>query len=1157
MNAFQSVICTGLLLSAPALAAPPTGGITRHVWTGAGGSEVANLTSLATFPNTPNQTSVLTTFDAPRDAADNYGSRVFGWVHAPVTGNYRFYIHSDDSSQLWLSTNESPDQKRRIAGVSGWVPAGQWTNSPDQTSVEIPLEAGRYYYIEALHKEGGGGDHLGVGWTYPGQASIAYLPGNRLSTWQNVAPIANNDSDFVRPGSSVILRVLANDLDPNGRDTLNLSSLAIVSPPTHGTATVRSDGKLGYTHTGSGTGTDSLTYEIRDTTGLVSTATVSLQITDAMRLPLAASKMPANPPLQQIAAVNAFPSIGFSEPLAMATPPGETNRLFVVEKGGDIEVIANLAAPALGAQPFLNLDSIVNAREAVPPDIPDETFENGGEAGLLGLAFHPNYAANGRFFIFYSVYLGTAPNRVRYQRLSEFARSTGNANLADPASEKILLQQEDAHDNHNGGDVHFGNDGYLYVSFGDEGSQNDAEDNSQRIDKDFFSSIMRIDVDFDPLNYNLDPSLRPNSHTAVMIDSLTGNPHYKVPADNPWVNATTFNGLAVTPANVRTEFWAVGLRNPWRFSFDRPTGDLWCGDVGGGSWEEISKIARGGNYEWAFREGFDTGPKWNSRPSGWTGAQAPLYAYGHGSGTFQGNSVTGGVVYRGTALPSLTGRYIFADFSSGHIWAMNTTTAAVERIAGEGGIAGFGLDPSNGDVLIADLNGQIRRLVSQAVDTGFPATLDDTGLFADVATLVPSAGMVAYDVNLPFWSDHAKKRRWFGIPSPSATLGFHEEGAWDTPAGTVWVKHFDMEMQRGTPASAKRLETRIFVRNTTGAYGVSYRWNAAGTQATLVNEAGEEFDLTIDVSGTPTVQRWRIPSRAECMTCHSSQAGLSLSFRTRQLNAPGQVGLENGNFVQLLADAGYLSGLDASPLTLAKHVAPDNAAYSLEARARAWLDVNCAYCHMDGGTAPVNFDARAELPLFSTETVNVIPSSGVFHPDDRLLVPGQEERSVLVHRAAVRNGYTRMPPLASNVVDAAGVQLLKDWIESELASRQSFAAWTAENLGARPPADQLAAADPDDDGRDNHTEFLEHTDPLGSDGSPVLGASLSGGDFHLTMPSLPGRGVLLEASPNLVDWSVWEIPGNDGVERAIGMPWEIAVPVSEERQFFRAQIEER
>jgi uncharacterized repeat protein (TIGR03806 family) len=1134
-----------MVLAGPvASAAPTTGGITRHVWTGVGGSELSNLRALATFPNSPDQTSVLTTFDAPRDWANDYGTRVFGWVHAPMTGDYRFYIHSDDQSELWLSTDESPDKKRKIAGVPGWVPAGNWTGSPDQTSVVIHLEYNRYYYIEALQKEGGGGDHLGVGWTHPGQASIAYIPGSNLSTWQNVAPILNDDGAYVYMGSTAIIPVLFNDVEPNGKTDFNPASLTVLTQPSQGTATVHPNGGILYTHNGETTGIDSFTYRIEDQAGLSSTATVQVNIWENGRLPLANSRMPASPPPQQLSAVNAFPNISFNEPLGLATPPGETNRLFVVEKGGDIEVIPDLAAPA--AQTFLNLDAIVNGTAG-------EVFQTIGEQGLLGLAFHPDYANNRRFFVYYSVNIGG----VRHQRLSEFARSVGNPNLADPGSEKIFIQQADDYDNHNGGCVQFGPDGYLYVSFGDEGDQNDAGANSQKITKDFWSSMVRIDVNVDPANYGANPNLRPNAHTAVVIEPLSGNPYYKVPANNPWVGATTFNGQPVTPANVRTEFWAVGLRNPWRFSFDT-NGDLWLGDVGGGSWEEINRITGGGNYEWAYREGITgQGPRWNERPSGWTGDDPPLYAYGHGSGTFQGNSVTGGVVYRGTRLPALTGKYIFADYSSGHVWSLDPAIGAssVERITGEGGIAGFGTDPSNGDVLLADLNGQVRRLVSQAVDTGFPATLTDTGLFDDVATLTPTAGLVAYDVNLPFWSDHAKKRRWFGMPALDTMLGFNREGAWTTPAGTVWVKHFDMEMTRGNPATAKRLETRVLVRNEEGAYGVAYRWNAAGTEATLANEAGEEFDLSIDIGGTPTVQRWRIPSRSECMTCHTPHAGHSLSFNTRQLNLPGTIGPDSGNLIQLLANVEYLTGLDESPSTLPRHIATTDTAYSLEARARAWLDVNCSYCHMQGGTAPANFDARVTVPLFDTNLVNVPPTSGALHPDDRLISPGIEERSVIIHRAANRNSYSRMPPLATSVIDPAGVQLLIDWIESMDTSRQSFTAWTTERLATLPPEDQLPTADPDGDGRDNRSEFLAHTDPLAPDAAPVPSLSITDDLMALTFPVLPGRGMILESSGNLADWTDWPAPGNDGLERST--PWQLEVPVEPGNRFFRARIEER
>jgi uncharacterized repeat protein (TIGR03806 family) len=1135
------------VLAGPSVsAAPTTGGITRHVWTGVGGSELANLRALATFPGSPNQTSVLSTnFDCPRDWANDYGTRVFGWVHPPVSGNYRFHIHSDDQSELWLSTTESPDDKRRIAGVPGWVPAGAWNDSPDQTSAIIALEAGKYYYIEALQKEGGGGDHLGVGWTYPGQAGIAYIPAARLSTWQNVAPILKDDTAYLYTGASTLVPVTTNDIEPNGEATFNLSSLAVLTPPAHGTASVQPNGKILYTHTGTGPGKDSFTYQLADSSGLLSQATVNVIIAQDGRLPLANSRMPANPPPQQITAINAF-TFNFNEPLGLATPPGETNRLFVVEKGGDIEVVQDLASPVQPVTPFLDLNGIVNGRAG-------ESFQTGGEQGLLGLAFHPDYANNRRFFVFYSVNIDGA----RHQRLSEFACSAGNPNLADPASEKIFIQQADDYDNHNGGCVQFGPDGYLYVSFGDEGDQNDAGDNSQRITKDFWSSMIRIDVNVDPANYESNPNLRPNAHVSVVLESISGNPRYKVPADNPWVGATSFNGLPVTPANVRTEFWAVGLRNPWRFSFDT-NGDLWLGDVGGGSWEEINRIEGGGNYEWAYREGITgQGPRWGQRPVGWTGDDPPLYAYGHGSGTFQGNSVTGGVVYRGTRLPALTGKYIFADYSSGHIWSLDPAIGAssVQRIAGEGGIAGFGTDPSNGDVLLADLNGQVRRLVSQAVDDGFPSTLTETGLFDDVATLTPTAGLVAYDVNLPFWSDHAKKSRWFGMPALDAMLGFSREGAWTTPAGTVWVKHFDIEMIRGNPATAKRLETRVLVRNEEGAYGVSYRWNPGDTEATLAHEAGEEFDLSIDVGGTPTTQSWRIPSRSECMICHTPQAGHSLSFNTRQLNLPGTIGPDSGNFIQLLDAAGYLTGLDESSATLPKHVATGDTDYSLEARARAWLDVNCAYCHKQGGTAPANFDARVTVPLFDTNLVNVPPTSGALHPDDRLISPGAEERSVIIHRAADRNGYSRMPPLATSVTDPSGVQLLIDWVESMDPSRRSFAAWTTEHLGSLPPEDQLATADPDGDGRDNRSEFLAHTDPNAADSAPSPTISIADNLMEITFPVLPGRGMILESSSNLAEWTDWPAPGNDGLERSA--PWQIEVLVEPGNRFFRARIEER
>lgn len=1147
---FPGLRLSALLLVASAHAAPPTGSITRHVWTGIGGTAVADLAGQADYPDSPDITGTLGSFVAPSGFADDYGQRVFGWLHAPVTGDYTFWIHGDDNCELWLSESVSPDDRRLVASVPGWTNSGEWTKFPEQQSAPIPLVAGRYYFIEALHKEGSFGDNLGVAWSYTGQ-SRTYIPGTSLSAWQNVAPETADDLATLRPGGTVGVAVLANDLEPNGAADLDPATLAILTPPDHGVASV-DGGLIRYTHDGGPDLADLLVYEVRDQAGLASTATVNLTISAAARLPLDTSTMPAEPPAQAIEVVDAFPGISFSQPIDVVSPPGETNRLFILEKGGDLELIPNLAAPSKTL--FLNLDAIVNGRT-------DEAFQTSSEQGLLGVAFHPDYATNRRFFIVYSVTV----SGTRYQRLSEFKASTGDPNAADTGSELVILQQLNDAGNHNGGDLHFGPDGYLYMSWGDEGGGNDQYDNAQFLDKDFWSSITRIDVDLEVEDYTPtdgtgsdDANLPPNPHPAIVTDG-SGNPRYEVPADNPWIGETSFNGSPVDPTETRTEFCAVGLRNPWRMEFDPLTGDLWIGDVGQGAWEEIDVLAPADvtarvNFEWAYREGDHDGPKWNQRPGGWPGGTPPVWEYGRSLG----QSVTGGLVYRGTRIPSLYGLYLCADYSSGNIWAVDVSTqpATATRIAGEGGIVGFGTDPSNGDVLMADINnGVIRRLDATTAEGGFPDTLAATGLFADPVALTPNPGLVAYDINLPFWSDHARKSRWFGIPDPAPVFGYDEEGNWDLPEGTVWVKHFDLDLERGNPATARRVETRVLVRTATGSYGVSYKWNEAGTVATLADAAGENLSFEINDGGGTVNQNWRIPSRAECLTCHAPQAGHALSFRTRQLNRDGAVAGISGNQLAALHVSGYLASLPDTPETLPRHVAPDETDYSLEARARSWLAVNCAYCHNDLGTVPANWDARAHLKLFDTGLINGLPGGTLLDPADRLVVPGAEEHSVIVHRAAARNGYTRMPPLASSETDAVGIQLLVDWIESELPARQSYDEWRSSIFGVSPDGDP--GADPDLDGRDNETEFLQLTNPQVADAPPGISLTMGDGELTLAFPDLPGRGQILESSTNLENWSPLPIEGNDGLARPAGQPWSLDVPACDNREFYRTRIEER
>ena len=267
-------------------------------------------------------------------------------------------------------------------------------------------------------------------------------------------------------------------------------------------------------------------------------------------------RMPPAIPVFGYTNVNALGSLTFTAPVAIVPAPGDTNRLFIVEQIGRIVVITNLASPTRTV--FMDISGRVNFS---------------GEQGLLGLAFHPGYLTNRYFFVFY-----VTPG-ARRDQLSRFEISASNPNQGNTNSEVVLFSQPDDFSNHNAGDLHFGADGYLYVSLGDEGDANDTGANSQRIDKDFFSGILRLDVDKRP------GSLVPTPHPSIISPT-----NYAIPSDNPFVGATTFNGLPLT-GSVRSEFWAVGLRNPWRFSIDEVTGRIFVGDVGQGQREEIGRAS--------------------------------------------------------------------------------------------------------------------------------------------------------------------------------------------------------------------------------------------------------------------------------------------------------------------------------------------------------------------------------------------------------------------------------------------------------------------------------------------------------------------------------------------------------------------------------------
>lgn len=340
---------------------------------------------------------------------------------------------------------------------------------------------------------------------------------------------------------------------------------------------------------------------------------------------------------------------GFDSPTFVGHAGDE--RLFVVEQQGRIRIAAN---GQILAEPFL--------------DIRDQVGSSANEQGLLSVAFHPQYAANGAFFVNYTDRNGDTV-------ISRFQVSD-DPNRADPASETVLLHIDQPYGNHNGGQLQFGPDGYLYVGMGDGGSGGDPQGHGQN-PQTLLGGLLRLDVDF-----------------------AGDGANYGIPPDNPYVGSEAG----------RNEIWAIGLRNPWRFSFDRQTGDLWVADVGQNQYEEINYVPAGQgaglNYGWnwmeglhCFRDGCDPGAFY-----------APIHEYDHGAGEC---SVTGGYVYRGAAFPPMTGNYVYGDYCSGRIWSLfrledgSWTNQEVGRAPGSLTTFGEGFD---GELYLTTRDGALYRI---------------------------------------------------------------------------------------------------------------------------------------------------------------------------------------------------------------------------------------------------------------------------------------------------------------------------------------------------------------------------------------------------------------------------------------------------------------
>lgn len=315
----------------------------------------------------------------------------------------------------------------------------------------------------------------------------------------------------------------------------------------------------------------------------------------------------------------AFPNLTFEQPVDIQSPNDGTNRLFVLSQPGIVYVFNNDPSTK-------NKEVFLDIRGKV-------LF--GGEQGLLGLAFHPNYKDNGYFYLDYTT------NNPRRTVISRFKVSANDPSKADPDSEEVLLEVEQPYANHNGGQISFGPDGYLYISLGDGGSGGD------------------------PLNAGQDRTMLLGSILRIDVDNQSGGKKYSIPPDNPF---------AGNSSGFREEIYAYGLRNVWRFSFDKQN-RLWAADVGQNQWEEINLIEKGKNYGWRIMEGnhcYD--PPVNCDTTGLT---MPIWEYGHDQDG--GYSITGGFVYYGKSAPPLNGKYIYADYVVGKIWTLEYSKGVVKN----------------------------------------------------------------------------------------------------------------------------------------------------------------------------------------------------------------------------------------------------------------------------------------------------------------------------------------------------------------------------------------------------------------------------------------------------------------------------------------------
>lgn len=722
--------------------------------------------------------------------------------------------------------------------------------------------------------------------------------------------------------------------------------------------------------------------------------------------------------------VPVFPNLTFDSPLTFNELPAGNNKVLVGQRDGKIYWF-DKRPDVTQKNMLLDLSNKVGVV---------------WDGGFLGLALHPRFGEGDNFM--YTYYTtkdrngNNFPNRYTRQSCDSeeywgnyliLSRYTVNPSTlqVSQGSEKVMLKLRMYGTTHRGGGLLFGDDGFLYLTTGDQTAFKKSQDIANNLD----GGVLRFDVDMQAWKGNSHPPVRTMPEDHGFSDEITGR-NYWIPNDNPFQSP---NGERFE------EYYSMGHRNPHRMTKDRETGDLYIGEIGGGRHEEINVVKRGGNFGWPLYEGlfrstFCVPGLYNNMPH-----EEPLVAFPRS----QANAIIGGFVYRGEEIPELRGKYICADYGNGEeIWVVDTDDGSYEQLGNFSSlnIISFGED-NEGELYILKqgVSTLFKMVTKKSFEQTLPQKLSETGAFTDLASLTPSNGLIPYDLVESFWSDGALKKRWIGIPNngthntAAEQIEYSENGNWDLPIGSVLVKHFEMPLDENNPSVTKRLETRFSIKAKNGSfYFVTYKWNNAQTDAVLLTSGLDETLNIAKANGTTESQVWRYPSTAECVTCHNQSTGGTIGVRTRYLNKDityPKTG-RTANQLVTLSHLGILDELitDADTDALLTYKAIGDETATIDEKARSYMDINCAYCHQAGSDVRANFDLRMSLNLEDTGLLTAGFNNSLGVPDEAILVEGEPDKSILYLRANSLQPGIAMPPLAKGRIHSEGVALIEEWI---------------------------------------------------------------------------------------------------------------------------------